>query len=160
MPSDSIETQIESLAAAVREIRAATEQLSEDAFLGPLGNWSPRDVVAHLIGWNRHMARGARQILAGELPFYDVDPGEDWSKVNARLVEEYPSRDREELLEEHEKAARELAELLRSLSDEQWSGRTGVVYEGEELTVRRNVDCLIEDHHHHREQIRALAKDG
>ncbi len=53
--------------------------------------------------------------------------------VNARLVAEYPSENRTELLAEHQKAAHELAELLRSLSEEQWSG------------------------HHHSEQIRDLA---
>jgi hypothetical protein len=29
-----------------------------------------------------------------------------------------------------------LAEFLRSLSEEQWSGSTGVLLEGEELTIR------------------------
>ncbi len=53
---------------------------------------------------------------------------------------------------------RSLAEFLRSLSEEQWSGSTGVLLEGEELTIRQNVDWLIEDHHHHSEQLRDLAK--
>ncbi len=158
MSTDTIETQIKSLGEGVREIRVAVEALSDDAFLGALGNWTPRDIVAHLIGWNRYCVRGAQQLLEGELPFYDVDPGEDYSHVNARLVAEYPSENRTELLTEHEKAARELAEFLRSLSEEQWSGGTGVLLEGEELTIRQNVDWLIEDHHHHSEQIRDLAK--
>jgi len=158
MSTATIETQIKNLGEGVREIRVAVEALSENAFLGALGNWTPRDVVAHLIGWNRYSVRGAQQLLEGELPFYDSDPGKDYSKVNARIVAEYPSTSRSELLEEHEKAARELAEFLRSLTEEQWSGSTGVLLEGEELTIRQNVDWLIEDHHHHSEQIRDLAK--
>ena len=158
MKSDTIDTQIKNLGEGVREIRVAVETLSDDAFLGTLGNWTPRDIVAHLIGWNRYSVRGAQQLLEGELPFYDIDPGEDYCNVNARLVAEYPSENRTELLAEHEKAAHELAEFLRSLSEEQWSGSTGVLMEGEELTIRQNVDWLIEDHHHHSEQIRDLAK--
>ena len=158
MSTDAIETQTKNLGEGVREIRAAVEALSDDAFLGALGSWTPRDVVAHLIGWNRYSVRGAQQLLEGELPFYDSDPGKDYSKVNARIVAEYPSTSRSELLAEHEKAAQELAEFLRSLSEEQWSGSTGVLLEGEELTIRQNVDWLIEDHHHHSEQISDLAK--
>ena len=160
MNSDTIEIQIENLGEGVRQIRLAAEALSDDAFLGPLGNWTPRDVVAHLIGWNRYYVQGARQLLAGELPFYDIEPGEDYSNVNARLVAEFSSENRPELLADHEKAAHELAEFLRTLSEGQWSGSTGVMLEGEELTIRQNVDWLIEDHHHHSKQIRDLAKDS
>jgi len=158
MNSDSIETQIKNLSEGVRQIRVAVEALPDDAFLGALGNWTPRDIVAHLIGWNRIYVRGARQLLEGDLPFYDIDPGKDYCHVNARLVAEYPAENRTELLADHEKAAHELAEFLRSISEEQWSGGTGVLLEGEELTIRQNVDWLIEDHHHHSEQVRDLAK--
>jgi hypothetical protein len=155
---DSVEAQIDRLRAGVRATRASVEVLSTRQFLGPLGGWTPRDVVAHLIGWNRYSIRGARQLLEGELPFYDADPGEDYGNVNARLVAEYPSRDRAEMLVELERSAAELEEFLSSLSMEQWRGETGVVFEGEELTIRRNVELLIEDHHHHSEQLRSLAE--
>ena len=158
MSTDTIETQMKSLAEGVRELRVAVEALSEDAFLGPLGNWTPRDIVAHLIGWNLYYIRGTQQLLDGELPFYAIDPGENYSNVNARLVAEFPSTNRTELLAEHGKAAHELAEFLRSLSEEQWRDSTGVLLEGEEVTIRQTVDWLIEDHHHHSEQIRDLAK--
>lgn len=156
MTADPVEAQIDRLREAVREIRASAEALSTSAFLGPLGNWTPRDVVAHLIGWKRYAMRGAQQLLEGELPFYYVDPGEDFCNVNARLVAEYPSQDRTELLAEHAQAAAELEEYLRSLSQDQWQGETGVRHKGEELTIRQTVDWDIEDHHHHSEQFRGL----
>ena len=158
MSPDTIETQIKNLGEGVREIRVAVEALSDAAFLGPLGNWTPRDIVAHLIGWNRYYIRGTQQLLEGELPFSDRSGTHMCRYVRTLLVAEYPSENRTELLAEHEKAAHELAEFLRSLSEEQWSGGTGVLLEGEELTIRQNVDWLIEDHHHHSEQIRDLAK--
>ncbi len=155
--SDTIEKQIDNLDEGVLAVRVAVEKLSSDAFLGALGNWTPRDVVAHLVGWHRYTARGARQLLEGELPFYEIEPGEDYSRANARLVAEYPSEDRVELLAELEKAAGEMAAFLRSLSEAQWRGGSGVLVEAEEMTIRQNVDWLIEDHHHHSEQIQDLA---
>ncbi len=156
--SDSIEAQIENLQEGVRVISSSVEALSAERFLGPLGNWTPRDVVAHLIGWNRYSVTGSRQLLKGEQPFYDEDPGEDYSNVNARLVSEYSSRDRTELLAEHAQAAAELAKYLRSLSPHDWQRETGVSFDGDELVIRQNVDWLIEDHHYHGEQLRALAE--
>ena len=111
---------------------------------------------AHLIGWNRYYIRGTQQLLEGELPFYAIDPGENYSKVNARLVAEFPSTNRAELLSELEKSAHELAEFLRSLSEEQWGESTGVLLEEEEVTIRQTVDWLIEDYDHHTAQIRDL----
>ena len=159
MANDTIEAQIGRLNEGVREIRAAVEALTDDTFLGPLGNWTPRDVVAHLIGWNRYYVRGARQLLEGELPFYHVEPGEDYGNVNARIVAEYRSESRSALLTEHESAASELADFLTQLTERQWSTSTGVMLDSEELTIRKEVDWLIEDHHHHSQQLRDLAAD-
>ena len=79
------------LANAVESFASEVESLDDERFLGPLGRWSARDIVAHLIGWNRYMVRGMEQILLGELPFYDVDPGEDFANVNRTHVRDYPS---------------------------------------------------------------------
>ena len=152
--SETIETQIHHLREGVSEVKAAIETLGPEAFRSALGNWSPRDIVAHLIGWNRYVVRGSQQLLEGELPFYDVDPGEDYCNVNARLVAEYSSDSRTELLAELENAAVELVRFLRSLSPDDWRRESGVVHQGEALTIRGTVDELIEDYFHHIEQIR------
>ena len=94
----TIEKQIARLRAAVAALAASAASLSEEGFLTRANGWSPRDIVAHLIGWNRYVIEGSRQIRRGELPFYDVDPGEDYSTVNAALVREYPSQDKQALI--------------------------------------------------------------
>jgi hypothetical protein len=76
---NDIETQKRALEEAVDSFAALVEALDDETFVGPLGRWSARDIVAHLIGWNRYTVRGAKQIVEGELPFYDVDPGEDYA---------------------------------------------------------------------------------
>jgi len=153
-----IETQVAALESSLERFTAWVRTLDAPDFLRPIGRWTTRDIVAHLIGWNRYSVRGSRQLLKGEPPFYDDDPGEDYCNVNARLVAEYPTEDRTELLDELARAATELADYLRSLSASEWRGGTGVELDGEELTIRQNVDWLIEDHSHHSAQIRELTQ--
>jgi hypothetical protein len=118
-----------------------------------LNGWSPRDILAHLIGWNRHVIEGSRQIQRGELPFYDIDPGENYSTVNAALVHQYSATDRQLLLEELHASARDLQEFLGSLDAEVWASDFGVRHGGSKVTIRDTVEELIEDYDHHRRQI-------
>jgi uncharacterized protein (TIGR03083 family) len=155
----TVETQKGELAEAVESFARLVEALDEKAFLGPLGRWSARDVVAHLIGWNRYTVQGARQIVRGELPFYDVDPGEDYANVNRTHVREYPSRVRDELLAELRISARELSEALSALDSDTWSRDDGVRHNGQTVTIGSTVDDLIVDYAHHAEQIRDITKN-
>jgi hypothetical protein len=134
----TLEEQLDQLQHSVEAFAGSVVSLDEALFLRKVTNWTARDMVAHLIGWNRYVVRGARQILRGELPFYDVDPGPDYSNVNAALVREYADTDR--------------SALLKSLVDT-WDRDFGVRHKGETLTVKSTVDDLIADYHHHREQL-------
>ena len=86
----TIDGQIARLDRSVEELAAAVASLDEKLFLERLNGWSSRDIVAHLVGWNRLIIEGSRQIMRGELPSYDVDPGENYSKVNAKLIPRVP----------------------------------------------------------------------
>ena len=153
-----IEDQIAELKRSVDAFERCVASLDEGTFLKPLRRWTPRDIVAHLVGWNRHVIEGSRQILTGELPFYDVDPGEDFANVNAELIRQYPSQDRDELLEELKSSERELTVFLRSVDESAWDGDFGVRNEGATITVRNTVDDLITDYAHHLEQLAALTR--
>ena len=159
MSLSGIETQKGELNEAVESFARLVEALDGKTFLGPLGRWSARDVVAHLIGWNRYTVQGARQIVRGELPFYDVDPGEDYANVNRTHVREYPSRVRDELLAELRISARELSEALSALDSDTWNRDFGVRHKGQTVTIRSTVDDLIVDYAHHAEQIRGITKN-
>ncbi len=91
--------QLDQLERSIEAFAASVAALDERLFLRNVNGWTPRDIVAHLIGWNPHIVLGAKQILCGELPLYDVDPGPDYSKVNAALVRECDDTDRSVLLE-------------------------------------------------------------
>ena len=152
-----IADQIAELTRSVDAFARCVASLDEGAFLKPLRRWTPRDIVAHLVGWNRHVIEGSRQILKGELPFYDVDPGEDFANVNAALIRKYLSQDRDDLLEELRGSERELTAFLRSVDESACDRDFGVRNEGAPIPVRSTVDDLIADYAHHREQLAALA---
>lgn len=154
----SIKMQITRLDLCVEGLARCVASLNEELFLGKLGNWSPRDILAHLIGWNRYIIEGSKQIMRRELPFYDVDPGEDYSKVNAVLVSEYSSRDKQELLDELMASAEELKKFLQTLNAGQWERDYGVRHQGATLTIQNTVADLIEDYVHHARQIEDWAK--
>jgi hypothetical protein len=132
--------------------------LNEELFLKRLDHWSPRDVVAHLIGWNRYIIEGSNQIRRGELPFYDIDPGEDYCKVNAVLVLEYPFTDRQKMLDELQVSAQELKQFIQSLDSNEWSRDYGVRHKGAVATIQITVDELIEDYDIHKERIKEWAR--
>lgn len=152
----AIDDQIRALNDAVAAFVALVDRLDQETFVGPLGRWSVRDVVAHLIGWNRYTVRGAKQIARGELPFYDVDPGEDYAKVNRDHVRAYPSLVKEELLAELRASARELTEALSRLEPDTWDHDFGVRHKGETVTIRSTVDDVVADYAHHAAQIQVL----
>lgn len=149
----TVEEQIRNLNNNIKEFSRYINSLPENLFLKKLDDWAPRDILAHLIGWNRSTIEGCQQIMKGETPWYFIDPGHDFSKFNARLVEEYNSKDRGRLIEELEVSAQELELFLVSIDDTRWDTGYGVTYKGGSVTVNNMVEGLNIDYVKHREQI-------
>jgi hypothetical protein len=154
----SIEAQIAKYDQSIKDFVDCVASLNEELFLKRHNDWTPRDVVAHLIGWNRYIIEGSNQIRRGELPFYDIEPGEDYSKVNDVLVLEYSSTDRQEMLDELKVSAQELKQHLRTLDASEWSRDYGVRHKGAVITVQNTVDELIEDYDIHKDRIKEWAR--
>jgi len=150
----TLEEQINKLSGAIGEFVSSIDSLTGDTFLKRMDDWSPRDVLAHLIGWNRYTIEGCEQIKRGEPPFYFIDSGDDFSKVNAVSVQRYSSRDRRQLIDELNTSFGELERYLRSLGSAEWKADYGVRwYAGGRVTIKNTIDALISDYVHHREQI-------
>ncbi len=149
----TFEDQMDRLEHCVEAFAASVAALDERLFLRKVNGWTPRDIVAHLIGWNPLIVLGAKQILCGELPSYDVDPGPDYSKVNAALVRECDDTDRSVLLERMAESVGELIAFLRAIAPGEWDRDFGVRHKGEKLTVKSTVNDLIVDYDHHRRQL-------
>ncbi len=162
----TVEKQVGRFEYSVKAFAASAAALDEGLFLSEVNCWTPREIVAHLVGWNRHIVRGAKQVLCGELPFYDVEPGPNYSDVNAAIVREYADTDCAVLLERLSETAGELTAFLRAMEPGEWDRDFGVRHKGEGLsveftagevvTVKSTVDDLIADYDYHRGQLEEL----
>ena len=151
---DNREKQLEDLDIAYSAFTQTVQDLSAENFLKSLGDWTPRDIAAHFIGWNRITLVGCSELREGAEPFYFYDGTNDYRKVNARFMEQFSSRDRGELLKEIAVTKDALVAYLKTLDETEWDLDTGIVhYRGGPATVARCVDSLVRDYRKHRQEI-------
>jgi len=130
--------------------------IPEPRFLSPMNGWTPRDVVAHLIGWSRALAQAGVSIIAGELPTYYADAPNDYRNINAVFVMHYASTSREDLLGELASAIDDLAAFVVGLSKAQLTEDHRLMhYSGEPATVQKIIRSLTGEFAHHRGEIGA-----
>jgi hypothetical protein len=133
--------------------------LPEFLFLKKIDDWAPRDITAHLIGWNYSTIEGCRQIKKGETPAYLIDPGDDFCKFNDTLVQQYDSRDKNELISQLRTSADEFKKYLIALDSTDWEADFGVTWQGQTITIKNTIDALISDFTNHRQQIEKWAEE-
>ena len=130
--------------------------LPEALFISPMNGWSPRDVLAHLIGWNWEMIEASRSILRGEAPAYYVDAPNDYRNINARFVANYSSQSKAELLDGLRFSMEDFERYVRSLSQSDLTASHGVFhYSGRPATVAGIIGSLTGDYQEHLRQINA-----
>ena len=146
--------QLKDLELAYMAFIETVEGLSKESFLASLGDWTPRDILAHFIGWNRITLVGCAEICEGVEPFYFHDGTNDYRRVNAPFLERFSSMDRKTLLQQMASTKEALVSYLKTIEENEWDLDTGVVhYRGGPATVARCVDSLIRDYRKHREEI-------
>ena len=151
---DSRSKQLEDLEIAYTAWMETIQSLSAENFFASLGDWTPRDIAAHFIGWNRITLVGCSELREGVEPFYFYDGTNDYRKVNARFFEQFPSSDRGQLLKEIAITKGALVAYLQTLDETEWDLDTGIVhYRGGPATVARCVDSLVRDYRKHRQEI-------
>ena len=145
-----------SLRSAYDDFVACVLSIPEAHFLSPLDGWAPRDVVAHLIGWNRFMIQACTSIRSGEPPAYYADAPNDYRNINAALVEHYASRSRLQLIAELAASMAEFETYIGGLPASELAANRGIThYSGEPATVGKVVRSLAGDYEHHTLQINA-----
>jgi hypothetical protein len=149
----AIRNQVDNLNQGVKEFITCIDSLPESLFLKKMDDWTPRDVAAHLIGWNLYTIKGCRQLTKGELPFYLVDPGDDFCKINALLVKKHDSQDKKKIIKQLITSIEKLGKFLNTVTPRDWEADFGIIYKGEIITIKNCVDELINDFISHRKQI-------
>ncbi len=132
------------------------ESIRPEEFLASLGDWTPRDIVAHLVGWNRNVLVGCQQIQSGLQPFYHVDGPNDYRALNAEIIARFNSTDRPALLRELSKGRDLLVSYLEGVDEHEWNKDFGVQhYRGGPATIARAVESLTADYVNHAAEIAA-----
>jgi hypothetical protein len=151
---DNRDKQLTDLDAAYQAFVQTVNGLSPASFLRSLGDWTPRDIAAHFVGWNRITLVGCGQVREGSEPFYFYDGTNDYRRVNAGFLRRFNSAERAVLLRQMAVGMDALVAYLKTIDKAEWEADTGVVhYRGGPATVARCVDSLIRDYHKHREEI-------
>ncbi len=148
--------QLTDLETAYNDFMQTASHLSAEDLMRSLGDWTPRDILAHFVGWNRITLVGCAELCEGVEPFYFHDGTNDYRKVNASFFTRYNSSDLNMLLTQVKDTMDALASYLRTVNENEWELDTGVIhYRGGPATVARCVDSLIRDYRKHREEILA-----
>ncbi|MDX1995354.1 MAG: ClbS/DfsB family four-helix bundle protein [bacterium] len=81
---------------------------------GVVGTWSVKDVLAHMIYWNRFPIEEIGHALRGE-PF----PNKDWEddEINAQVVAQYQANTADDVRAEFNTSFMEVVEYIRRLPD-------------------------------------------
>ncbi|MBI3167092.1 MAG: ClbS/DfsB family four-helix bundle protein [Chloroflexi bacterium] len=151
---DSRDKQLSDLEIAYMAFMETVRNLPAEKFLASLGDWTPRDIAAHFIGWNRITLAGCSTLREGGEPFYFYDGTNDYRKVNAKFFVQFPSIDRDESVKEIKSTFDVLVAYLKTIPESEWELDTDIVhYRGNPATVARCVDSLIRDYRKHRQEI-------
>jgi hypothetical protein len=71
--------QLSDLEVAYQAFAKTLQGLSREDMLRSLGDWTPRDIVAHFIGWNRITLVGCAELRERVEPFYFYDGTNDYA---------------------------------------------------------------------------------
>lgn len=85
------------LAAAIGLFVEVVGRQLDELFLRVIDGRTPRDIVAHLIGWNWGAVAASEELRRGVSPACLTNPGPNFSRVNALSMATYPLGDKAEL---------------------------------------------------------------
>jgi hypothetical protein len=115
-------TLLDSMQKAKTDLDAALTGLNEEQVTesGKLGEWSHKDNVAHIVGWERKLVEWLQAISLRET--LDPTPHDlTWDEIhraNAQFVAEHATSSWEELLADHHRHFQAALEILESLPQE------------------------------------------
>ncbi len=109
------------MADARERLTASYEGLSPDDMQRPgvCGDWSARDVLAHLAAWDRETTRTYRTMVAGERPHFLDLSDEEIQEFNAQNHAATKDLSLDEVLAELAASREEMLEVLRETGNAQ-----------------------------------------
>ena len=152
----------EKKARAMQDLREARQTvLAAAAAIPPtaadtvfLGEWSVKDIIAHIIGWDYANIEAVGAILAGELPAFYVHRDRDWRTFNAGLVQRYREEEYEAGLRAAQLSHQALCDVLETVPAAEFERDHGVRFRRYKVTIARLLAADSQDCRLHAQQIR------
>ena len=119
-----------------------------------LGEWSAKDIVAHLIGWDYANIEAIQAILDGRLPAFYAHHDRDWRSFNAELVRRYRLEDFDALLQSARDSNQALYDRLLTVPAAEFERDHGVRFRGYMVTIARLLAAESDDEQVHAQQLR------
>ncbi len=125
MRGDQVEKLLNRLGAAWAALEASYAGLPDSRLTEPgvVGDWSVKDILAHVTTWEQEALKHLPVILAGGRPPRYVTYG-GIDAFNARMTEQKQGLSLSEVRRDHDETHRRLVGLIRSAPDDQVAGET------------------------------------
>lgn len=142
----------------IEELRLSHRRLLKALSLAPdtgkiLGNWTKKEVMAHIAGWYEEFDReigGVAKILQGEKPVsfrFSIDG------YNKRSVEERKNMSESQILKETKDSHKKFLEVLEKMDEQQIIGYYGTLLQGKPINVLWIINESIEHDNNHAKEL-------
>jgi hypothetical protein len=121
-----------------------------------LGEWTVKDLIAHLIGWDATNRQAVMEILAGQSPTFFQYYDKDWQSYNRSLVAKYKLEPFAALLATVENSHHELISFLDSIPAKELLNSKARTTRGRTVTIHNLLRAEARDERVHAEQVRTL----
>ena len=118
-----------------RKLKQTIEKLTESQMINDLvmGDWSVKDIIAHISAWNWEIAKSVDEVLVRKAPWY-LTKGE--TAFNMVEVEKRRNWSLQQVLDEWEKSFDSLIHRIEEITAEEWNIDTGLVWaDGSAVTI-------------------------
>ncbi len=123
-----------------------------------LGVWSPRHILAHLIGWDCTNLQAVSELRRHKVPSFYKYHDKDWASYNSKLVARHNRGSFRQLLASAQKSHARLLAELRTLPAEEIIENRGVRFRGCTVTIERLLEAEAEDEQTHHRQLQGLRR--
>lgn len=118
-----------------------------------LGEWSLKDLLAHLIGWDYANRESLQALHAQRLPEFYAFYDKDWHRYNAQWVETYRHEPFEAVRASVTLSHRALLDMLAAIPEAEFHQDFGVRFKGFKVTLARLLEAELEEERVHFGQV-------
>lgn len=135
------------------EVSKLSEAEQDQVFLGI---WSIKDLLAHLIGWDKTNLNAIKSVMQNQAPPFYEHHDHDWQTYNGMLVRKNRKDSIEELFATAKDSHERLIKFLQTVPPEHFNKDFGVRFRGYKVTIQRLIEAETKDEQTHCEQIRSF----